>query len=74
MDIRAESQHWGLTLAQLSHTPMSKEGGSSQANSIREVRRNIDRPAREFDMRREQRALAAEKRRRKKIEARLDNS
>jgi hypothetical protein len=53
MELSGRDKSWDITVAQLSHTPMSKEGGSAQSRSVAEIRRQIDDPVRKFDMRRE---------------------
>lgn len=53
LEIDSREKNWEITLAQLSHTPMSKEGGAAHTRSVREIRRQIDDPIRKFDMRKE---------------------
>lgn len=53
LEFESRDKNWEITLAQLSHTPMSKEGGSAHTRSVNDIRRQIDDPVRKFDMRRE---------------------
>ena len=55
MEYKANEQLWNMTEAQLSHTPMSKEAGTSLSRSIKDIQRQITEPIKLFDRRRERR-------------------
>ena len=57
MEYKANEQLWNITEAQLSHTPMSKEGGTSLSRSIKDIQRQITDPIKLFDRRRERRGI-----------------
>jgi hypothetical protein len=57
MEYKANEQLWNMTEAQLSHTPMSKEGGTAMSRSIKDIQRQILEPIKLFDRRRERRGV-----------------
>lgn len=50
-------RNWDIAVAQLSHTPMSKEAGRAHMKQAREIARKLEEPIVMFDRSREKAAL-----------------
>lgn len=67
IEMQSNDKMWDMTVAQLSHTPMSKEGGTAQAKSIKDIQRHVQEPVKIFDRMRERRGLVRERREKESI-------
>jgi hypothetical protein len=46
LEAGAGDKQWDIIIAQLSHTPQSKEGARAHSNQVKEVKKMIDEPLR----------------------------